>query len=73
MVTDVNTSCNLLQMTLEDWQCMQEHQQQMVAAAAAAKQNERSGVITLTRQGTDVSPMMASVMQQHRCVLEIWN
>lgn len=50
---------------------MQEHQQQMAAAAVAAKRNERSGVITLTRQNADVgSPMVASVMQQHRCVLE---
>ncbi|XP_021936900.1 uncharacterized protein LOC110838211 isoform X2 [Zootermopsis nevadensis] len=52
--------------SVEDWQCMQEHQQQMAAAAVAANQNERSGVITLTRQETDVSPMMTNVMQQHR-------
>jgi hypothetical protein len=59
-------------MTVEDWQRMQEHQQQMAAAAMAVKRNERSGVITLTRQDPDVvSPMMASVMQQHRCVLEM--
>jgi hypothetical protein len=72
MVANVTTSFNLLKMTMEDWQHLQEHEQQMAAAAVAAKQNERSGVITLTRQNTDVvSPMMTSVMQQHGCVLEI--
>jgi hypothetical protein len=54
---------------------MQEHQQQMAAVAAAAKRNDRSEVITLTRQSTDVgSPLIAPLMQQqqqpHRCVLE---
>jgi hypothetical protein len=62
----------VLKITLEDWQRVQEHQQQMAAAAAAAKQSERSGVITLSRQNEDVSsPMMAPLMQQHRCVPEI--
>lgn len=65
MVANAN---HLLKVSVEDWQCMQEHQQQMAAAAVAANQNERSGVITLTRQETDVSPMMTNVMQQHRYV-----
>jgi len=44
-----------VKMSMEDWQRMQEHQQQ------------RAGVITLTRQNTHVgSPVMTTVMQQHR-------
>jgi hypothetical protein len=71
-VANVTTSCNVLKITVEEWQCMQEHQQQMAAVAAAAKRNERSEVITLTRQNADVgSPMMAPLLEQHRYVLEI--
>jgi hypothetical protein len=67
-----STSFNVLKITMGDWQCMQEHQQQMAAVAAAAKRNERSEVITLTRQNADVgSPVLAPLMEQHRYVLEI--
>jgi hypothetical protein len=70
-VANVTTSFNVLKITMEEWQCMQEHQH-MAAVAAAAKRNERSEVITLTRQNADVgSPIMAPLMEQHRCVLEI--
>jgi hypothetical protein len=71
-VANVTTCFNVLQITMEDWQCMQEHQQQMAAVAAASKRNEWSEVITLTGQNADVgSPMMAPLMEQHRYVLEI--
>jgi hypothetical protein len=54
---------------MEDWQRVQEHQQQMLAVAAASKRNERSEVVTLTRQTANAgSPMIAPLMQQHRCV-----